>query len=271
MGLYISNQWSSHLMEITNDLLIVGLERSVKFSHRSLNSDRFIIGPQHKSLTAELLKTILTGLKFPAEHISDALSWFTKSNQIGLGFEQKNGVSSYRLYFEFFDRYRPDPVMNCGMLHLGYKWCCSDPSDMFVTRYSYVPNFNGNNPGQVVRSMINTLNTIFVDEVVSLTERALAGIPPNKRIMTCAAEKSGCRNSFDVNVYSSKNRVNFVKDELRRIIDFFKIDRRELDAFLDKSGGAALGHISCGMDAMNNPFFTIYFDDFTPVINQSRK
>ena len=271
MGLYISNQWSSQLMEVTNDLLIIGLERSAKFSHRSLNSDRFIIGPQHKSLTADHLNFILAGLNFPKQFVPDALNWFSKSNQIGLGFEQNNGVSSYRLYFEFFDRYKPDPLLNSGVLHLGYKWHCDDPSKIKVTHYVFAPHFDGRNPEQVVRKTLFTVNESFTGDVVSATVKTFADVPAENRIMTCAAEDCGCRRSFDVNVYKSKKNLSFLKTELENISQFFRIEKTVLEKFLSESGNAVLGHISCGLDTNNNPFFTVYFDDFTTYLTQRKK
>jgi len=271
MGLFISNRWSSKLMETIDDLLIVGLERSAKFSHRNLTSDRFIIGPMHKSLTAEQLKFILTELKLPGPYLTDALEWFGKTNQIGLGFEQCNGVSTYRLYLEFFDRYTPDLVKSKGLLHLGYKWNCENPESVRVTRYSFAPFFNDNNPEQVVRKVLSNTNEKFTADVISAIWKSLADVSPDQWIMTCAEEDRGCRNSFDVNVYRGHKKLNLIKEELENISRYFRIDEMVMGKFIEESGDAALGHISCGRDAINNPFFTVYFDDFTSYIKQHGK
>jgi hypothetical protein len=258
-------------MEITKDLLIIGLERSVKFSHRSINSDRFIIGPQHKSLTADHLKIILTGLNFPGQIVPQALECFTKSNQTGLGFEQNNGISSYRLYFEFFDRFKGDPSINNGILHLGYKWRCDDPEQMSVTKYTFAPLFDGNNVEQTVKKILATFSQSFVNDVVTATVKSLSDIPPKARIVTCASEERGCRNSFDINIYRSLKKVSYLRNELENIARFFKIEESAVKKFLDETSDASLGHISCGFDSINNPFFTVYFDDLSSIINKVKK
>ena len=268
MGLHISNRWSSLLMEATEGLLIVGLERSAKFSHKSLTDDRFIIGPHRESLTVDRFKSILTELKFPAEHTADSINLFGESNQIGLGFEQRNGVSSYRLYFEFFNRYKPDPQLNSGTLHIGCKWQCGSPGGLTVTRYFFAPLFDGNNSEQIIRAIFTSVNKRFVDDIVCAVERPIALILPKHRIITCAAEEGSCRNSFDVNLYSSGEKVNFIEMEVINIAKFLKIENKDTDRFLYESGSADLGHISSGLDAMNNPFFTLYFDDFTQMQEQ---
>lgn len=268
MGLCISDRWSSRLMEVISDLLIVGLERSVKLTHRSLNSDRFIIGPKHDSLTPERLEQILTELNFPVRYIPEVLSRLGESNQTGLGFEQLNGNATYRLYLEFFNGYKPDPSSNSGVLHVGYKWLCGNPVEMTVTRYSYTPLFHGDNHEQVVRKTLMTVNDSFVDEVVSAAERSLANIPCKHRIITSAKEDEGCRYSFDVNVYKSAKTVAFLEPELRNIARFFKIEKQLMNEFLNVTGNATLGHISSGVDAVHNPFFTVYFDDFTAIMKR---
>lgn len=258
-------------MEITKDLLIIGIERSVKFSHRSLNSDRFIIGPQHKSLTADHLKLILTELNFPGQIVPQALECFAKSNQTGLGFEQNNGMSTYRLYFEFFDRFKGDLSANNGILHLGYKWSCDNPEQMSVTKYTFAPLFDGNNVEQTVRKILTNFSERFINDAVTATVKSFSDIPPKARIMTCASEERGCRNSFDINIYRSLKKVGYLRSEFESIAGFFKIEESAVKKFLDETSGASLGHISCGFDSMNNPFFTVYFDDLTSIINKVKK
>lgn len=271
MGLYISNKWSLQLIDTIANLLIAGLERSAKFSHRSLTCDRFIIGPKQESFSSEQLHQILTGLNFPEEHIPDALNWFGKSNQTGIGFERNNSISSYRLYFEFFDRYRPEPVLNTGLIHLGYKWQCDNSANMKITRYSYASYFNGYNSEQIVRNVLITSNKEFCNTVVSAVKRTQEGTDPKLRIMTCASEEVGCRRSFDVNIYKSQKKVNFIQDELEKIARYFKIDQPVMEKFLQDSNEADLGHISCGTDTLNNPFFTVYFDDYTDFVKSNMK
>jgi hypothetical protein len=271
MGLHISNQWSSQLMDVLGDCTIAGLERSAKFSHRSLNDDRFIIGPHHKSFTVDRLQGILRGLRFPESHLSEAVGGFEKSNQCGLGFERNNGVSSYRFYLEFFDQYVPDPTLNRGVLHIGYKWLCDDPAKMIVTRYSYAPSFDGNNPERVIRDALIAMNGQFVDAVISAALKSTADIPPGNRIMTCASEATGCRRSFDVNVYKSKKKLDFIGPELEQIVRFFQIEQKILDTFLAESGYATIGHIAAGLNAVHDPFFTVYFDDYSDFAKQRKR
>ena len=62
--------------------------------------------------------------------------------------------------------------------------------------------------------------------------------------------------------------MNFIEKELVSIAQFLKIENENIKRFLKENGDADLGHISSGLDAANNPFFTIYFDDFTQIMNQ---
>lgn len=269
MGLYISNEWSSRLIELTSDLVIAGLERSAKFTHNFLNSDRYIIGPQHKSLSEEKLQFILKKMNFPEKFLPGVLSGLSTSNQCGLGFERTNS-SSYRLYLEFFDRYKPDPLENKGLLHIGYKWQCDDPQKMRITRYSYAPFFNGQNAEQVVQRTLGVTNGTFIRNVVSAVTKSVVDTPVPNRIMTCATDESGCRRSFDVNVYRSGKKMHFLTDELENIGTFFKVDKPVLDSFIGETGSADIGHLSAGFNNVNDPFFTVYFDDLTPLINKQK-
>lgn len=270
MGLYISNGWSSRLMDCIKDVAIAGLERSAKFSHKSLNPDRYIIGPEHKSFSERCFKKILAELSFPASSLSDVLNYFEKSNQSGFGFEQKNGVSSYRLYLEFFDRYEPEPSLNRGLIHLGYKWQCDDPAKITITRYSFAPFFTGNNTEQVIRTALGAINGNFIENVISAALKSVADISPKNRIITTASEEMGCRHSFDVNVYKSKKRLNSLAYELSNIACYFHIKLQELEMFLEESGNATLGHVAAGLNTTNDPFFTVYFDDFTDILKQRK-
>lgn len=269
MSLFVSNKWSLQLFDSISNLQIAGLERSAKFSHRSLNCDRFIIGPKHEKLTSDLLTQILKNLNFPEKYLSEALTMFEKSNQEGLGFERNCSECSYRLYFEFFDRYKPEPILNTGLLHLGYKWQCDNSENIKKTSYSYAPFFSGENAEQIVCKTLMGVNKIFCNTVVSTTIKAVADVIPEYRIITCAFEDVGCRRSFDVNVYKSKKKVSFIKEELEKIAAFFKIEQQVLDNFYNDSCNADLGHISGGTDTMNNPFFTIYFDDYTDFVKSN--
>ena len=114
------------------------------------------------------------------------------------------------------------------------------------------------------------MNKQLTDAVVAAALKSVADIPAGNRIMTCAAEATGCRRSFDVNVYKSGKKVRFIGDELGKIALFFHVSPPMLDTFLAESGDATLGHLSGGLDARNDPFFTMYFDDFTAFIKNRK-
>jgi hypothetical protein len=267
MGLYISNKWSSKLIEVTKDIEIVGLERSAKFSHKCLNDDRFIIGPKHGSFKEDLFLILLKKFQFPSEYLSDAVKLFYEANQIGIGFESKQQVSFYKLYFEFFNQQLVNHDIRNGTLHIGYKWKCDEPSSINITRYRYIPFFNGSNPENVIRQKMFAVNESFLKNVVLATNKVLATIEPKNRIMTYAHDENGCRNSFTVKMYKSKKKLSFIRLELEGIAKYFKISKKIVDSFFIRSGDAKLGHIAGGMNQMNDPFFTVYFDDFINLLN----
>lgn len=270
MGMIISNKWSSRLIDLTKDLQIAGFERSAKLTHRNLNVERYIIGPKRDSLTVDQLEGILTKLDFPKQYLPQVLTQLNESNQCGLGFERKKRVSSYRLYFEFFDRYKSDPSLNNGILHIGYKWQCDDPARIVVTRYSFPRLFDGKNPEQIIRKIFVAADEDFVGNVVAAVHKTVADIPHRDRIMTYATEESGCRRSFDMNVYRGRKKMSFLKCELENIGAFFKIEDIVLTSFINETQNADVGHVSSGFDSSNNPFFTLYFDDLTPFLSDKQ-
>ena len=113
-----------------------------------------------------------------------------------------------------------------------------------------------------------TANEKFIDSIVSATMKAVADIKPDNRVMTYAHDEKGCRNSFTAKIYKSKKGLNFIRAEVDQIACFFNIEQKLVNRFFENSGGAKLGHIAGGMNTMNDPFFTIYFDDLYDVLKK---
>ncbi|MBD3647885.1 MAG: hypothetical protein HUJ31_10635, partial [Pseudomonadales bacterium] len=119
-------------------------ERSVKFSAKGIDYNRFLLGLDGRNLTVGDINQVCQTLAMPTNLRQQAGEAFESPSTVLLGFEHRSGEVIYKLYFEFWDQVvsqvhgEVDPHAPV-LLNLGFKWNVDVPDRQVVTRYTCLP------------------------------------------------------------------------------------------------------------------------------------
>jgi hypothetical protein len=244
------------------------LERSFKMSGGTLLPNRFLWGFKRDSLTearAEKLWEICARLAMPPSLLKDFRAGVGDANVVFFGFEENARGWRYKAYLEFGDRLArvraanpdaPEPVL----IYLGFKWDANDPARSSVARYTCHPALSAPDMVERMRAAFYGPAAGPSFEIARAIVEQAAGRVGNERFLYFeTTEDDNPRNSFDINLYNARLRVEDVYPLLLKACQHFGIASEAfLGAYLPVRA-ATFGHVTGGMDREGKDFLSIYF------------
>lgn len=248
-----------------------GLERSIKLSRGSLDSERYLLSvgraafgePPHDKLLEAARK-----LRIPEPFAEELKTSVREADVIHFGYEGASGRSIYKIYCEYASGAHramasahvaganPGPTL----VHLAYKWSPHDPDSRAVTRYVLVPCRTGGELKDRLRILVPRDRAPNAHQCVfSLLSRVFAVSDPTEVMLMEVEEPGNPRRSCDLNVYDAQVRLHRVVDLIQAVAAGLSVPKQDVQVALESVANKMLGHISAGVGRRGEEFLTVYF------------
>lgn len=245
------------------------VERSFKMFDRTLLANRFLWGFKRDQLdegAARKLFELCARLRMPAHHVAAFREHIGDANILFFGFEEHERACRYKAYLEFGDRLvrakarnpdRPEPVLT----YLGFKWDANDNGRASVARYTCHPAFTA-------RDMVERMREAFYDGRTStpsfdiaraMVEQAAGRVGDDRFLYFETTEDDNPRNSFDINLYNARLRLEEIYPSLLKICEHFALPSEAFHRAYTPVRAATFGHVTGGLDREGRDFLSIYF------------
>jgi hypothetical protein len=242
-------------------------ERSFRMTEGALLTDRFLlsIGKRHFGPDpAARVADICARLGMPSPLLREIGPNVSAASCVHFGFEGAGERGLYKAYFEF-----PVAEIAAGrgansrdplLLHLAFKWDALDGGTSVLTRYFWYPSLS-------VPEIRQRLSLIYPDKdteasrriAADVLELAAGRVPAEKLQYLEVREDATGRNSFDLNLYNARLRVDELHALLSRMRERYSIPHGEFHAMYDRIKGRTAGHIAGGVHRDGRDFFNVYY------------
>ena len=245
-----------------------GFERSVKFSHSGLVSDRYLL-TVHKDAFGEqpfnTLSALLRRLNMPEACFPEVERELFDADVVHLGLESQSDKITYKVYLEYASKFKmalrqDDCLTTPQLVHLAFKWSPLDSTKQVKTYYYCLP-------GMSESAVIQWIQAIYMDKASGMTcqvvttifKHALEKTDCSELMFMEVKEDNNQRLSLDLNLYNAEMVVSDVVESLRQVADYFSISKDQWSRFMSHASAEVLGHISGGIGRDGNEFLTVYF------------
>lgn len=244
------------------------LERSFKMFQGTLLANRFLWGFKRDSLTeaaARRLTDICTELRMPDHFVTTFRQHLAEANIVFFGFEDDGRGGRAKAYLEFGDRLarlkatRPD-ARDPVLIYLGFKWDMDDSRRGSLARYTC-------HPGLSAREMVERMREAFYGSTSGgsfeiargMVEQAAARVGEDRFLYFETTEDDNPRNSFDINLYNARLRLETIYPWLLRACEHFQISSEAFHQAYAPVQAATFGHVTGGIDRHGHDFLSLYF------------
>lgn len=244
------------------------LERSFKMFQGTLLANRFLWGFKRDSLTepaARRLTDLCAELGMPDHFVTAFRQHIADANIVFFGFEESEGTHRYKAYLEFGDRLarvkatRPD-ALDPVLIYLGFKWAMDDRRGGSLARYTC-------HPGLSAREMVERMREAFYGSASGgsfeiargMVEQAAARVGEDRFLYFETTEDDNPRNSFDINLYNARLRLEEIYPWLLRACQHFGISSEAFHGAYTAVRAATFGHVTGGVDRHGRDFLSLYF------------
>jgi hypothetical protein len=242
-------------------------ERSFRMSEGALLSDRFLlsVGKQHFGPDpAARVGDICGQLGMPAPLLRKIEPNVSAASCVHFGFEGAGDAGLYKVYFEFpvaeIAANRSPGSREPLLLHLAFKWDALDAAASVATRYFWHPFLSASEirerMSQIYADKRAEVSRSIATDVLDL---AAARVPAEKLQYLEVREDETGRNSFDLNLYNARLRVQDLHALLSRMRERYSISRAEFQAMFDQVKGRTAGHLAGGVHRNGEDFFNVYY------------
>jgi uncharacterized protein DUF3467 len=244
------------------------LERSFKMFARTLLPYRFLWGFKRDSLTEQTagrLFDICLLLGMPERFVTAFRASLAEANVVFLGFEENGPASRYKAYVEFGDRLAkaraekgdaPAPVL----IYVGFKWDARGPRGASIARYTCYPALTARDMrARIEHAFSGQMSSASSDIARGIVEQAAARVGGGRFLYFETTEDENRRNSFDINLYNARLRLEEVSPWLLRACEHFGIPPETFHLVYAPVRAATFGHVTGGVDREGKDFLSISF------------
>ena len=257
----------SHLEDLVRRLgSPYGLERSIKFVTGNIYADRILLSIHADTLgesPVTRLKSILDETGFPASSIDQVLDLLPAAELIHFGFERNASGYLYKCYLENSVEYLTAVrrgVRSSALVYTAFKWEPGKTNGLRVSEYT-------GHAGAELFTITNQIKEIYTENqtssalaaILSIIEHVTEKNPQIMPMFMTVTEAENPRFSFDLNLYDASLHLNDFHDEVFLVSEYFGVDQGAWTGHYSRIEHMVLGHLSGGIDAMGEEFFTIYF------------
>ena len=243
-------------------------ERSFKIQENAILANRFLLGFEKdliKERANEKILDMCEQLGMPADLMAAFVKHLPEASIVGFGFGENENTCTAKAYLEFGMRYYramrdkshdPDPYLS----HLGFKWDVSDNRAGIVTNYTCHPAYRvGHILERLSRDVYANHRRNPFDIVKGILDSASSKAGEDKFLYLSVHEEGNLRNSFDINLYRAKLRIEDIYPLLLDLCRFYSISMEPFRDLYDGIKAQTLGHIAGGVDRKGKDFLTLYF------------
>jgi len=260
---------AAHLLRLISGLGVEPVpERSFKMFEHTLLTNRFLWGLKRDSLSeraGETLLDVCRQLAMPDQYLAAFRQNIYKANILFFGFEENERTCRYKAYLEFGGRLAKARAENLDtsdplLVYLGFKWDAADNRRCSVARYTCYPAFSA-------RDMVERMRQAFYGQTSStpfeiargIVEQAAGRVGDGRFLYLETTEDDNPRNSFDINLYNARLRLEALHPLLLRMCQHYSISSEHFESVYSPVRAATFGHVSGGLDREGKDFLTIYF------------
>jgi hypothetical protein len=239
-------------------------ERSIQFQSDQIKAGRMLAGHDLRlpsSLTQPEILALLHELYFPENHLEALMAQLPTSHHLHLGFEPQSETALFKIYLE--SDVEPDPpVRYRAWKYAPFSEQCftsiytplrfsspSQLSQLLLTHFSLLAG-----PVAIEPSLRALLQSLF-----SIAEHCMYRTRAEDFELLHVTEDQSDRQSFDLNLYSSRLNVEAVLEQLLLMFGCLGLDQQRCLLSLQQCLALPLGHISFGYHRKQEPFFTLYY------------
>ncbi len=251
---------AAHLLQLIEGLGVHAvLERSFKMLEHTLLTNRFLWGFKRDSLSeqsGERLLTICERLRMP-DHFLEAFR-----NNLFVGFEENERTCRYKAYLEFGDRLvkakaenRSDPLL----MYLGFKWEAEDNRRCSVARYTCYPALSASDMIERMSRVYGQASSTPFEIAREIVGHAAGRVGDDRFLYMETTEDGNPRNSFDINLYNARLRLQDLYPLLLRMCQHYAIPSEQFHAAYTPLSVVPFGHVTGGLDRDGKDFLCVYF------------
>lgn len=263
------DQTARDLLELIKGLNIdYAFERSFKVAEKTLLPNRLLFGIYTNRIKENQQKKLLDicqQINMPEDFFEVFETKWHDSNAIGWAFEKIEDAIVYKVYLEFWDKWKrdvKDTPKGCDpfVVLLGFKWVASNRAKRSLARYTLHPLLT-------YEGMLERLSATYEnDQYRSLFEivKDFLRFASNKvthdeiRYLEVTEENTP-RKSFDINVYNAKLQLKEVYPLLQKIYQHYSIPDRDFHDLYNQFRTKIIGHLSGGVGRDGKDFLTVYY------------
>lgn len=264
-----ANQTAHDLLELIKGLKIdYVFEHSFKVTQKTLLPNRLLFGiytNRIKEDQHEKLLDICQRINMPDDFFEIFETKWHESNAIGWAFEKIEDAIVYKIYLEFWDKWKrdvKDTPKECDpfVVLLGFKWVASDRAKRSLASYTLHPLLT-------YEGMLERLSTAYENDrhralfeiVKGLLRFASSKVAHDEIRYLEVAEENTPRKSFDINVYNAKLLLKQIYPLLQKIYQHYSIPAADFHALYNQFRTKTMGHLSGGIGRDGKDFLTVYY------------
>ncbi len=237
-------------------------ERSVKLSHGKMLSNRFLIALSASQVTRAHVEMACQHMSLAVDVCRVIEKHWRRAAMFMLGFEETALGVVFKVYLEL-RRYR----MELPCSHVGWKQLVREPQTDPDSQPSHgklacrVAHYRPLRHKWLVARLAQLSHHDDDSEPsASVLREVLRASQSHLRQLIClqVSEASG-RRSYDWNVYAANLRIADFAEPIVALADQYKIERSNIDRWLNLCGQSILGHIAAGQDDTGKDFLTLYY------------
>jgi len=244
------------------------LERSFKISEKTLIPNRLLFGiytNRIKENQYEKLLDICQQINMPEDFLEIFEAKWHDSNAIGWAFEKIEDEIVYKVYLEFWDKWKRDvrdTPKGCDpfVVLLGFKWVASNRAKSSLARYTLHPHLTYEGMLERLSATYETDRHRALFEIVrDFLGFASRKVPHDEIRYLEVTEENTPRKSFDINVYNAKLLLKQIYPLLQKIYQHYSIPAGEFHALYNLFRTKTVGHLSGGIGRDGKDFVTLYY------------
>jgi hypothetical protein len=264
-----TNQTAHNLLELIKEMNAdYAFEHSFKVTRKTLLPNRLLFGiytDRIKEDQHEKLLDICRRINMPEDFFEIFKTKWHESNAIGWAYEKAEGAIVYKVYLEFWDKWKRDVKdtpegRDPFVVLLGFKWLTADRAKRSLARYTLYPQLT-------YEGMLKRLSTAYEDDrhralfeiVKDLLRFASRKVAHDEIRYLEVAEENTPRKSFDINVYNAKLLLKQIYPLLQKIYQHYSISAGDFHAVYNPFRTKTMGHLSGGIGRDGKDFVTLYY------------
>lgn len=254
------------LLQLTQGLIVEGMETSFKMAERKLLANRFLLGITNNQSQSEEIIHICQQINMPPAHLEAFKENLSDANIVGIGFEESQSGCVYKVYLEFWDKIKNEIRTKQNktaplLMFLGFKWDPQDNNKAALAHYICYPLLSVANILKKVSNMYAAASDRVAGEIARGIVMHAAGRIDTSRdsfIYLEVGEEHQPHRSFDINLYKANLQLKELYPLLSRICRHYSIPSEEFDRIYEPLSTNICGHLSGGIDRQDKDFLSIY-------------